>query len=335
MSLDILDSFEHYDTARVLQKASFNRGWSGGWTISSAAALGAAATGLETNSIDVAYPLPAATRKIVGVRFRITTNGNQSKFIKFLNAGGNMLCSLAWTQATGFLSAYRGNGLTLLSTASVGSFAFNTTHFLEIDYSPDPTSGIYTVWLDNVQILNPTGNTGNGGPITGIALGQDTQFNHVQWSDLYVLTPSGVVPNARLGPRTVRWFGMGSAASHADFTPVGAASRLAAINKALADLTTYNRDNVLNHRDSFASSTISTITPQGARLLAYARQTNVGQRNLGLTVESGAVDDISADIPLSQSPLFYGRDASVDPNTSALVTLANLNSYKGGYKIKL
>lgn len=330
------DSFSHYANdatmSKLLAKWRFGRGWSGGWSVGASFALGAASQGLQISNVDLAFPVPTYTHYIFGIRMKLisTSSGSFGDVVKFLAANGTIIASISCDST--FHWFLRRGGTTLATATSTVSLG--TAFYLEVDYFQNAVTGTFTVFVNNVSFVTFTGNTG-ATAISAIAIGEATQFKVIQFSDCYCNDDTGSVANARFGPCTVMPLAMNSAGSFTQFGRVGAASNVLAVNKTLADMSAYTRDNVLNHRDSYNPVAGVGITVKGARQWMYARQSGTGQRNIGLTIESGAVDSIGADQALSQTAAFYGREASIDPNTSALVTLANLNAYKHGYKIKL
>lgn len=161
----------------------------------------------------------------------------------------------------------------------------------------------------------------------------------IWYADCYVNDTTGSVCNGRLGDITLTPLKVGGAGTFAQFGRGGVdtGSNSGQLNKALADSASFNVDNVVNHRDSFAMDALGTGTILGARLWVHAKKDSVGSRNFALTVESGGTDDIGADQSLAGGAfLWYSRDMSLNPNTAALwASLAALNASKSGYKITL
>jgi hypothetical protein len=105
------------------------------------------------------------------------------------------------------------------------------------------------------------------------------------------------------------------------------------VNKTLADILSYVRGNAIGRRDSYTPAAASG-TIKGARLWEYINVKGAGVRGLALTTESGAVDDIgTTQLLQANTDQFISKDLGTDPNTSALVTLTNLNGMKHGQKI--
>jgi hypothetical protein len=324
------DSFSHYGTSQLLKKWNFPRGWSGGWTIGSSFALGAAAQGLQIDNVDLAFPVPTYSHYIFGIRMKLvsTSTGAFGDVVKFLSSNGTIIASISCDST--FHWFLRRGGTTLATATSTVSLG--TSFYLEVDYFQNATTGTFTVYVNNVSFVTFTGNTGSTA-ISAIAIGEATQFKRIQFSDCYCNDDLGSVANARFGPCTVAPFAMASAGSHTDFSRVGAASNVAAINKTLADVASYVTDNIIGHRDSYTPAAASG-TVKGARLWDYINVKGTGSRGLALTTESGAVDDIGVTQVLTpNTDQFITKDLSVDPNTSALVTLTNLNAMKHGQKI--
>jgi hypothetical protein len=158
-------------------------------------------------------------------------------------------------------------------------------------------------------------------------------------NDVYINNDIGSVCAGRQGDTVIRSYKVNAAGTYAQFNRGGTdtGSNQGQLNKLLADPTSYNVDNVVNHRDSFAMAAVPAPVTSilGARLWSYTQKENIGSRQIAFTMESGGVDNIGQNLLVSGPG--YGwltQDASIDPATGALwASNAPINAAKFGYKI--
>lgn len=252
---------------------------------------------------------------------------------------------ISWGRnSTGTLFLARGGALgvsggTVLAT-SVLTVTAGSTHYIELEVSVDPTTGLVNLWVDNTLYVTFSGNTratannfannvqvyaGNGGAEL--------------WStDCYVNQSGGSFLNGRLGPVDISSTKLTGAGAHTDFSRGGTdtGTNVGQINKALVSTTSFNTDFVAGHRDDYTPDPLLTGTILGARAWLYGQKDGGGARSAAIT-HTRTTDIVGGNLSLS-GPGFgwYTDDVSDDPSTGAVyASLAAFNATKFGYKLTI
>jgi len=170
------------------------------------------------------------------------------------------------------------------------------------------------------------------GGINSNQTGQSYQF----YDDIYILDDTGTTHNQRLGPvRAVRV--PFSSTTEANFTPLGAADNITAINKDGPNTSTFNRSPAANNvGDYFKLDT--SIIPSDRPIIAVQqsamyRKTDIGERALKLVAKDG-VDRKEHPLP-DRLVTFSGGPAQILETAAdgSAWDLTNLAATDFGYEV--
>lgn len=240
----------------------------------------------------------------------------------------------------GKLNAYRASSSfagTLLGTTSAQVIFNNTWHSIGIELVISDTVGRVTIYVDGVQVLNLTGqDTKNGGAGTinvlcvacnsqSTASAPNCDFDDVQVHD--VATRVAEMKAETLYPTSD--------------VAQGFSRSTGATNYTLVDETTVNGDT-----DYVQASAVSTVDTYGfgdlsttpaniyaVQVVAFAEKTDATSRSIALQIISGATTSDGADFALASSYGRFERLTTIDPNTAAAWTPANVNAITAGPKV--
>lgn len=340
MNLDT-DSFENYTTAQVLGRWPFSSGGTrvmgGAFAISpSSGGFAAATQGMQLAAGSAGKNMPNTAHTFFGIRIK-WQDANPSRTNLFLFRDAGTIQIGVNVNSTGQINITRGGNIaTSTLTVLPGS-----THFYEVELLVNNTTGLVNVWVDGVLYVTFSGDTQQSANafINQIEIFSGAGGGTEIWmNDYYCNDTSTAFNNGRQGDTTIRSFKTATAGSHADFGRGGVdtGTNAGQLNKAVADATSFNVDNVVTHRDSFLPATIPApaVGLLGARHFLFLQKDNIGPREVAQTQESAAVDSIGVDQIVPASYNWISRNASVDVNTSSLyASVAALNATKFGYKI--
>lgn len=329
------DSMSNYSTnAQLIAK------WNGGssnCSVGGSFAISAASQGMQINNGAASVIIPTYTHYFIGhrIKFVLPTGGAGWTWNFYDHAGGLQLS--AQTQTNGSVNLKRGSAV--LASSAAGVCMYNTTHMIEFEVKINASTGIFTMYVDTVNVATFSGNTLSTANVDlGIfQITSQANFGNVYINDCYINDDTGTVCNAIMGDVKVGSCTVAGAGGFAQFLQggTGTGTNWGQLAKALADATSFNFQTTVNDRDSFAMATAPTGTVLGARLWGYAQKDNIGSRSIALTITSSGVDTIGATQSLSGPGYgWYSQDASKDPNTGSLwASTTPLNAAYSGYKI--
>ncbi len=286
----------------------------------------------------------SATELWFGCAINVGAGQSANTMIGFSGSGG-VEATLAIDLSTGTLKAYRGRLGTLLGSSATSVLAANAWRWIEVHFKLDGSTGIFEVWLDDVQVLNLTGqNTKNSTSttITGLIIGDPSSgSNAITIDDMYLLDTSGAAPvNTRLGDLRISMVVPTSDASPNNGTPSSGTNHYSRVSEGPGwdgDTSYITLMNTTGQREMFGLSALPTtpdkiiaVTPTFA-----ARKTEAGTASAHSVVKSGAIAVNGASKSLSTSYVGY-RDTPLpnDPNTGAPWTAAAVAALQAGYAVE-
>lgn len=335
--VEFADSFDHYATAQLVEKYTSFSGGSGGSISATAARNGA--QGLILSGGNLVKNITQRSSYVFGIAMNKRTNNNpvsMQNHIQFRD-NGNIQVAISF-DASGHMIATRSNSNVVIGTSTLTVSGLLSSDFIEVGTTIHPTAGVFIAKFNGVTFLNLTGiNTQGTGTvnINQFRLG-DGNINAITWyDDLYLTADSvaGVLNFMGDGPVTmVKGTGAGA---FADFIRGGVdtGANFSQVNIIPPVIASWNAHNVVGKRDSFVFAPIGAGTVVGAVLTALVQKDSAGSANVALKVRSSAVDNADVPIVLGTGYVFDQLDVSIDPNTAALFTRANLNAAEWGYKV--
>lgn len=233
------------------------------------------------------------------------------------------ISTVRWNGNTGLLEL-RVNGSTVASVAPGAFTTTNTWEHCAITYKADSSAGFFTLYLDGVQVLTWTGNTGTA--ITGVwfcghqgGASGGWANTSAYWDDFYIDDAVGELDVAPPSPRFSFLLVNGAGASAA-WNLVGAATNHEAIDDPGApdDDTTYLWTDASGTKDyeALANTVAGTTVPTGYSIdavivAAWAKKTNAGVAStlkLGVRASGGTeVLGSAQSLATSYGPVFFRR----------------------------
>lgn len=240
------------------------------------------------------------------------------------------------TATTGF-TALRYPG-SILGTSAAGLLTLNNWYYVEAYLRLHDTLGSVRVLLNGVQVLNLTNvDTRNAG--TKTVLDQvrvvNSGVNNLLIDDLYVKTGAGESFLGEIVVESLYPVGNGNANQ---WTPVGAAvgSNWQAVDEVSSSLTDFVYSKTATERELYAmSDLVGTGTIVGVCHSALMLNTDTATSRSIKVVNRRTTDTKSAAMVLSSSAYrTYDYSLTVDPETGAPWTVANVNALQSGVELQ-
>ncbi len=251
-------------------------------------------------------------------------------------------CSLAtpsivyWDEASGELRL-RVNGSTVdsIDVAAAGFSNVNTWYHIGVAYKADASSGFFSVYLDGVQILTYSGNTGTS--ISGFYMGGDVDTGSGWLAEAYIddftLDDTTGESDAPVPSPEYLWIVANGAGASTNLTPNTGANYAAVDDTTPDDDTTYVYGDADGVKDSYAMSDITLPAGYGivARIAAaWARKSDAGtdsQFKLG-SRSNGGTEALSSGKTLATAYGVIWERQTTDPDAAAW-TETTINNSEG------
>lgn len=224
-----------------------------------------------------------------------------------------------------------------VDTIDVGTAGFatvDTWYHLGVTYKADGSTGFFSVYLDGVQILTYTGNTGTS--ISGLYLGGRVSTldwaSNVYFDDL-TIDDAASESDAAVPSVEYLWIVADGAGASTNLTPNTGANYAAVDDTTPDDDSTYVYGTADGVKDSYTMSNITLPSGYGiaARIAtAWARKTNAGvdsQFKLG-SRSNGGTELLGSGIALATSYGMITQRQTTDPDSAAW-TETTINNSQG------
>jgi len=277
---------------------------------------------------------------IFGVAVKVTGLSTASKvraIFELLDSDTDHIVSLR-LNGSGDLSVVRYFGSTVITLDTAAAVLTDTNwHYIEWKVKINNPSGTWVVNLDEVEIMNGSGNTDQAGEQRPSHL----RFGHIStesidYDDLYIADTTGSFNNDFLGDIRVQRLRPNGATATEDFTRNTGSTNWEQINAILEDDdTTYVESRTVAERDLYEYEDIPVLTDviYGVIAKPVLRKSDAGSRTYKLLCSSGPAE---SDTGTLYPPGSYARQAKVfetDPNTGALWQEGAVNVAKFGVEI--
>jgi hypothetical protein len=289
----------------------------------------------------------AATSVTVGFAFRIFSDGTMSDLtantaVLYFCLGGDTTLQLGvGVNDDGSIFAIRPTSFsagTTLGTSASGKILLNTWHYVEVEAVIDGSAGRVTVYVDNSQVLNLTGQ--NTKAMAGTGTDRITLYNSLldtggphsmDFDDMYFKDDATKLGEQRcevLLPTSDVAQGFARSTGTTNYTLV---------DDAPVVTTDYVQGSTVGDTDTYGLADLSS-TPNSissVMLVAYVQKTDAGTRTIALQAKSGATTSDGPDYAMTTSVTRLERMMLTDPNTSAAWTPSAVNALQAGPKVTL
>lgn len=333
MAVLFIDGFDHYTTdAQALTKWSL---WGVDWNIT--AGVGRFGSAGARNSAGanatISATLPSALATVL-VGFACKAPADASSYILLgLYDGATEQLSVRVQAATGRLQISRAG-----TTLATSTFAVSNVYvYIELKATISDAAGSYDLRVNGVSVLSASGvdtkNTANAS-VNSVRFGISTNVAEFDIDDVYIADTTGAAPNNDLlGDVRVETIQPTAAGNSTQFTPSTGANYTTVdeASPSTADFVTSTAD---NQTDTYTfgnlSSTPTTVHAVAVRV--YASKTDAAAKSLAIVTRPASTDHVSADMALSTSSTYYSEIRSLNPETSAAWTGAEVNATEWGVK---
>jgi hypothetical protein len=297
----------------------------------------------ETVSKTFTSPITGTTIAGGAIRLvpNVTSSTNNSRLLQFLDSGGTVHLTLAWSSTDLLFRLYRGTtGGALLGT-STATFLSDVWGYLEMKATIADSGGICVVRLDGATIINFTGDTRNAGTaeVATVRFSSHFQSNDrydLRLDDVYICDGSGSRNNDFLGDVRVSTLRPDADTTVADFTPDSGSTRFNRVNENIADGdTSYVESSTVGHKDLYEIANLS-LTPtaiHAVQLATVARKTDSGSRTLRAIARSGTTTQNGATRTLGTSYVLYDDILETDPATAGDWSQSAVNGLRIGVEV--
>lgn len=286
----------------------------------------------STSSSSLVATWPALNR--VSVSFAIYLTGvNTDYWFQLTPASGSSPVRFFTSSGSPGLVSVR-NGSTEFATFNM---PVNQWCRIEIEAFRNATTGTLKIWVDEVLVVNFTGNTGNQDYV-GMEI---ARYMAGRLDDIAVWSHTGDAPNsAPLGDFRIHTLRPIANGNQNDGTPVGAASNWECVSDPQGgdDDATYVENQNVGNIDLFQLADLSG-TPSailGAQVYIKARSEASVSRKIQARVRSGSTEvSNGTDLSVPNAGTYSGHSAffPVDPDTGASWTPAGINAMEAGWEV--
>lgn len=234
------------------------------------------------------------------------------------------------------IEVWRGNQNTLLYRSANNVWTGNTGNFIEVWPVINNASGSVTIDVNGIQLVNITGQDTQQSPN---AWWDRFEIYNAQVDDLYycdTTAGAGTNPcNTFLGdPRVYTQFPTSDGT--VAWTPKASTNWSQVSEVAFDGDATYNSSSTVGQQDIFNIGALpgTANTFLGVQVTVAARKDDAGARQINVVLKSGATTSTGTARNMTDTTYVYWSELfSVDPNTSASWTAANINASQPGYKM--
>lgn len=355
MALLFVDSFDHYDTANLLNKwtTSGLSGTAAALTITSGAGRRStsgfrSAVGnfvIATGFIQKVLA-PADATCVIGVAVSMPTglSGSLGYQLLSIRDGSSPQITLR-VNPTMQLAVVRGASDGTVLGTTTATLAAGVLTYVELKVTIHNSAGTVEVRIGGATALTLSGvDTQNTGAAQwgSVSLGQQDGVldsitgaagKNVDFDDLYVCDGSGSAPwNTLLGDCRVDASLPTAAGASTGWTPSAGANWQCVDDAAPNDDTDYNQSTAVGQIDSFVVPDAPGGTIHGVQVVLTAKKLDAGGATIAPVVRIGSTDYVGSDLTPGTTYGFLRAVYPTSPATAAVWTTAEFNAAEFGYK---
>jgi len=329
VALRFIDSFDHYDSAHIINKYDTVNGSptivSGGRNSTNRLYL--------ANGTSVNKDFDFLSTCYCGFAFKYT--GSSTNDDAFFAVYFGLFDVLYFRMAPGTdhkIHIYK-NASLLGNSDAAKTLEPDTWYFLEFKVIANSVSGYIEIKRDGETIFTYTGDTNDDAdPTTVFMFIGMTSGNWVE--DLYILDSAGSTNNDFLGDCRVECLFPSANGTTNEWTPSTGSNYANVDDTVPDDDSTYNKSLSSNQIDLYAFGNLSESngTVYGVQSLIYAKKSNSDAHTNAIVVRTSSTNYVGDTNTLTTSYDYYSQVFETDPNDSSQWTIAKVNAAEFGVK---
>lgn len=334
MAVVFMDGFDHLAGTDITLKWDSSSTITGSSKVTGAFGFGSAQRSNGSGRI-AQRTVPSAATYILALHFRTDGLPGSDVFIARFRESTTVHTDIRLA-ADGALRATR-NG-TSLGISAAGVIAANTWYWLAIKTTINNTTGVVTIYVNNVSVLALTSqDTQNAGTAAcdNIQLGSVGAGLNTDWDNVVILDTTGSAPlndipteEWRIDTRSAT-----GAGNSTQFT-ASTGSNWQNVDDATQDGdSTYNSSSTAGHIDLFAIQDFDAGVVRAVQVNMVARRDDAGPRDIREKCRSASANYSGTTQTVTSAYLNYRQIRETDPATAAAWTAANLNAAEFGYEL--
>lgn len=313
-----------------------------------------AATAAAFNSASSKAFAFGANKTDVWLRFAFYAHGlgasNDLTMVLWNDSAGAAQCCLGFIPADGLLRVYRGSSTitTVIATAS-SAMTQDAWHVIEMRFQiTSATVGTVEVWLDNVRVINFSGDNSNTanvnvlsvqiGPLNTASSSTGMTGVYLAFDDIAINDTAGTVNNGRPGDGRVVLLTPNGAGSSTQFVRGGTdtGANYSQVNEIPPSLAQYVSSATVGNRDLYtlADLGVAVASINVVEVVSLAQNTDAGGGSLAPTVKSGATTSEATAVALGTTAGYITGRWETDPSTGAAWTATGVNALEVGATVR-
>lgn len=243
--------------------------------------------------------------------------------------------------ASGFIEVRRGNSSgTILGTSSGPTISTNPYFYVEVKVTLHDTTGAVIVKINNTEVLNLSNvDTKNGGTASVL----DT----IRWmgnsstggiDDFYLCNGAGSDSNDFLGDIKVHRVRPNGNGTYTDLTGSDGnqVDNFALVDETVPSSSDYTGSGTNGHKDTYAFENLvpTTGTVKGVQVRANAFKSDSGARSMRIVGRTNSSDFTGSDQSLGTSGVGYIANYGLNPITSSVWQIAEVNALELGMEVR-
>lgn len=249
-------------------------------------------------------------------------NASNFSFFRFLDSSTVQVA--LFVSNTGAITVYRGNGTSLLGTASSG-ITIGADNYIEVKVTFHNTAGAVEVRINGVTVFNESGlntRSSSNNYANAVSIGNATTLSSFYtwvYDDFYVLDTSGTTNNTFLGDVRIDAVYPTADGEYSGWTPSEGVDHYALVDEATPNTTDYVSSDTAAQKDSYVMGNPPVLSSQiiyGVGVKVAALKDDAGSRSIKVGVRSGITDSVSDSQALTTSQKYYMKVFDKDPNTN-------------------
>jgi hypothetical protein len=285
--------------------------------------------------------IPDTASLLVGWKGRLSAlnndNSGNTALFAIRSDSGSLTHLTFCTLSTGVVRIRRGTATgTILADSAIGIVSVDTWHHFEIRATIADSGGRVEVWVDDVKVIDFTGDTRNGGTKTDI---DNTGYGRTlggNWdlSDISIASETTNYGVTMVAMSLPSGNGNSSGLTGSDANQV---DNYLHVDEATPDgNTSYVAGDTEGQKDTYALADLPSGTWDviAVQTVLNAIKSDAGTRFMRPVLRSGTTDYPGASVAVAESYLSYLEVFTTDPDTAAAWTQSGVNALEVGPEVR-